>query len=147
MSRVDAIDLSGIKSSELGLGLPVELQSNRRAARNTGESFPLPHPALMAAATIATTIILNISFTFPSNQDSASEACQCLSDSRLMRLTRVNSTMPRSDARSKPAKTLSTRFCWRETMMEPPMPLPVMNSPTMAPITARPAAMRSPVIT
>ena len=74
-----------------------------------------------------------------------SEACHLFSVTALNKLITPNSANPSTEASSTAANTLSTLCCVRATSTTDPSPSPPINSPTMAPITASPEAIRSPV--
>src|SRR5690242_15454266 len=61
-----------------------------------------------------------------------------------MKLTAPTSTAPRSAEINTAAKTRSILCCVRAESTTLPSPPPPMNSPTMAPTTASPEAMRKP---
>src|SRR5213075_1445572 len=88
----------GGRSGRRGVALAPVATNQARAQKNKADEvfhFSLCSPCLRGVNT---------------GQD-CSEACQCRSAKRLIRLTSRNSVKPRREARSTPAKTLSTR-CW-----------------------------------
>src|SRR5690606_4700705 len=129
VAREGAVAARLEQPAELRLGLPVERDGERaavvaRAAGGRERGQDEDREAL---------------------QDSPSETCQRRRSRRLAALTAANSASPSSDACRIAANTRSVR-CWRiASSTTTPSPPPPTNSPTIAPITARPPATRSPV--